>query len=138
MVTEFKIQVPEGMEIDRENSTFECIKFKSKDLTYQEISKKFQPYNYSVSTNAKNLSKLITFRKLLEIADYLNGDWKPDWNDVKQIKYFILYNEYNVNQKIYVEDCYYTNQGIAYFSSYENAKKAIDIIGEKELRQLFL
>ena len=138
MVTEFKIQVPEGMEIDRKNSTFECIKFKSKDLTYQEISKKFQPYNYSVSTNAKNLSKLITFRKLLEVADYLNGDWKPDWNDVKQIKYFILYNEYNANQKIYVADCYYTNQGIAYFSSYENAKKAIDIIGEEELRQLFL
>ena len=138
MVTEFKIQVPEGMEIDRENSTFECIKFKSKDLTYQEISKKFQPYNYSVSTNAKNLSKLITFRKLLEVADYLNGDWKPDWNDVKQIKYFILYNEYNVNQKIYVEDCHYTNQRIVYFSSYENAKKAIDIIGEEELRQFYL
>ena len=138
MITEFKIQVPEGMEIDRENSTFECIKFKPKDLTYQEISKKFQPYNYSVSTNAKNLSKLITFRKLLEVADYLNGDWKPDWNDVKQIKYFILYNEYNVNQKIYIEDCYYTNQGIAYFSSYENAKKAIEIIGEEELRQFYL
>lgn len=25
---EFKIQVPEGYEIDKENSTFECIKFK--------------------------------------------------------------------------------------------------------------
>lgn len=40
MVTEFKIQIPEGMEIDRENSTFDCIKFKPKELTYQEISKK--------------------------------------------------------------------------------------------------
>ena len=138
MKTEIRIQVPEGMEIDRENSTFECIKFKLKDLTYQEISKKFQPYNYSVSTNAKNLSKLITFRKLLEVANYLNGDWKPDWNDVKQIKYFILYNEYNVNQKIYIEHCYYTNQGIVYFSSYENALKAIKIIGEEELKQFFL
>ena len=26
---EFKIQIPEGYEIDKENSTFECIKFKS-------------------------------------------------------------------------------------------------------------
>lgn len=138
MVTEFKIQVPEGMEIDRENSTFECIKFKLKDLTYQEISKKFQPYNYSVSTNAKNLSKLITFRKLLEVADYLNGDWKPDWNDAKQIKYFILYNKHNVNQKIYVEDCYYANYSIVCFSSKENAEKAINIIGEEELRQFYL
>lgn len=52
MKTEFKIQVPEGMEIDRENSTFECIKFKPKELTYQEIAKKFQPYNSSVCTNS--------------------------------------------------------------------------------------
>lgn len=135
MITEFKIQVPEGMEIDRKNSTFECIKFKSKDLTYQEISKKFQPYNYSVSTNAKNLSKLVTFRKLLEVADYLNGDWKPDWNDVNQSKYFISYNK---NKKIYVEGCYYTNHNLVYFSSYEKALKAIEIIGEEELRQFYL
>ena len=84
MITEFKIQVPEGMEIDKENSTFECIKFKSKDLTYQEISKKFQPYNYSVYTNTDHLSKLKTFRQLLEVADYLNGDWKPDWTNDTQ------------------------------------------------------
>lgn len=30
MDNEIKINVPEGMEIDKENSTFECIKFKSK------------------------------------------------------------------------------------------------------------
>ena len=133
MVTEFKIQVPEGMEIDRENSTFECIKFKPK-LSYQEISKKF-PKNYSVSTNANHLSKLLTIRQLLEVADYLNGDWKPDWTDINQPKYFI---SYTVSQKIYVDACYYTNQGIAYFSSRENAEKAINIIGEKNLLNLYL
>ena len=136
MVTEFKIQVPEGMEIDRENSTFECIKFKSKELTYQEISKKFQPYNYSVSTNAKNLSKLVTFRKLLEVADYLNGNWKPDWNDVNQSKYFISYNHRNKTLDIFSR--HYLDSGKIYFSSKENALKAIDIIGEEELRQFYL
>ena len=30
MNNEIKINVPEGMEIDKENSTFECIKFKPK------------------------------------------------------------------------------------------------------------
>lgn len=134
METEIKIQVPEGMEIDRENSTFECIKFKPKELTYQEIAKKFQPYNSSVSTNTDHLSKLITFRKLLEVANYLNGDWKPDWNDENQIKYFI----YNINQKFYIEGYYYTNQGIVCFSSKENAEKAINIIGEKNLLNLYL
>ena len=29
-IKELKIQVPEGYEIDKENSTFECIKFKQK------------------------------------------------------------------------------------------------------------
>ena len=131
METEIRIQIPEGMQIDRENSTFECIKFKPKELTYEEIAKKFRPYNSSVFTNKYYLSKLLTFRKLLEVADYLNGDWKPDWNDVNQIKYYI---SYNTDQKFYVEGCYYTNQGIAYFSSRENAEKAIKIIGKEELK----
>ena len=37
METEIRIQVPEGMEIDKENSTFECIKFKPKEITYVDI-----------------------------------------------------------------------------------------------------
>ena len=134
MVTEFKIQVPEGMEIDRKNSTFECIKFKPKELTYIEISKKF-PKNPSVSVNARHFSKLLIIRQLLEVADYLNGDWKPDWNDMNQVKYVI---SYNVNKKIFIEGCYYTNYSIVCFSSKENAEKAIEIIGEKNLLNLYL
>ena len=135
METEIRIQVPEGMEIDRKNSTFECIKFKSKDLTYQEISKKFQPYNYSVSTNAKNLSKLITFRQLLEVADYLNGDWKPDWTNDTQYKYIISYN--SKTRTLFIQNYWY-NPGVICFSSKEKALKAIEIIGEEELRQFYL
>ena len=133
MVTEFKIQIPEGMEIDKENSTFECIKFKPKELTYIEISKKF-PKSSSVSTNGRHLSKLLIIRQLLEVADYLNGDWKPDWNDINQPKYFI---SYNVSKKIFVDACYYVNYGIVCFSSKENAEKAINIIGEKNLLNFF-
>ena len=133
MVTEFKIQIPEGMEIDKENSTFECIKFKPKELTYIEISKKF-PKSSSVSTNGRHLSKLLIIRQLLEVADYLNGDWNPDWNDINQPKYFI---SYNVSKKIFVDACYYVNYGIVCFSSKENAEKAINIIGEKNLLNFF-
>lgn len=74
MVTEFKIQIPEGMEIDRENSTFECIKFKPKELTYRDIIKHLS-YDYPVFTsNEGHRLKCATFRKLLEVAEYLNGD----------------------------------------------------------------
>ena len=39
---ELKIQVPEGYEIDKENSTFECIRFKliKKGITYKNVSNK--------------------------------------------------------------------------------------------------
>lgn len=39
---EIKIQVPDGYEIDKENSTFECIKLKpiNKFLTYEDVAKK--------------------------------------------------------------------------------------------------
>ena len=85
MVTEFKIQIPEGMEIDRENSTFECIKFKPKELTYIEISKKF-PKSSSVSTNGRHLSKLLIIREVLEVADYCNGEWKRDCSNDTEYK----------------------------------------------------
>ena len=135
MKTEIKIQVPEGMEIDRENSTFECIKFKPKELTYQEIAKKF-PKNSSVLTNADHFLKLVTFRKLLEVADYLNGDWKPDWKNKKQIKYSILYD--HEIKKLSLFEFRSKNLSIPCFSSRENALKAIEIIGEEELKQFYL
>ena len=135
METEIRIQVPEGMEIDKESSTFECIKFKPKEITYQEIAKKFQPYNSSVSANAKHLLKLITFRKLLEVADYLNSDWKPDWNDETQYKYYISYD--GGYETFFIDNRCFVNQGVVYFSSKENALKAIEIIGKEELKQFF-
>ena len=39
METEIRIQVPEGMEIDKENSTFECIKFRPKKITYFDVTR---------------------------------------------------------------------------------------------------
>ena len=135
MKTEIRIQIPEGMEIDRENSTFECIKFKPKKLTYIEVSKKF-PKNSSVLTNTDHFLKLVTFRKLLEVADYFNGDWKPDWKNKKQIKYSILYD--HEIKKLSLFEFRSKNLSIPCFSSKENALKAIKIIGEEELKQFFL
>ena len=136
MVTEFKIQVPEGMEIDKENSTFDCIKFKPKELTYHDIMKHLS-YGYPVFTsNEGHRLKCITFRKLLEVADYLNGNWKPDWNNYNQCKYYISYS--SKTRTFFIQNCWYVNPSIVCFSSKENALKAIDIIGEEELRRFFL
>ena len=134
METEIRIQVPEGMEIDKENSTFECIKFKPKGITYTDIQNKLD-YNCNIVLISKHRLKCIIFRKLLEVADYLNDDWKPDWNNISQGKYFILYNK--EENKFEIDYRSYRNAEPVYFSSRENALKAIEIIGEEELKQLF-
>ena len=135
MKTEIRIQVPEGMEIDRKNSTFECIKFKPKEITYADISCMMVPYNYTVYTTARHQQKCVIFRKLLEVADYLNGDWKPDWNNYNQCKYYISYS--SKTRTFCIQNCWYVNPSIVCFSSKENALKAIKIIGE-ELKQFYL
>ena len=45
---ELKVQAPEGYEIDKENSTFECIKFKSikKNVTYKDVGNKLFGHSY--------------------------------------------------------------------------------------------
>ena len=95
METEIRIQVPEGMEIDKEHSTFECIKFKPKKLTYDYISSIMSPKTYPVYTIKRHQLKCDTFRKLFEVSDYLNGDWKPDWENQRQKKYYIYYDHEN-------------------------------------------
>ena len=124
-----EIEVPEG-----KKAIWKDGKIIFEDITYYDISKKL-PYNSTVHTNVKYQSKCITFRKLLEVANYLNGDWKPDWNNQEQYKYVIAYNH---TEKTFDTDYFrYLSENTVYFSSKENAKKAIEIIGEEELKQFF-
>ena len=94
---ELKIQAPEGYEIDKENSTFECIKFKpiKKGITYKNVSNKLfndneKIYYYTDScgdiqfcqttnvedannaTNVKQLKRILALNQLLNIAEYYN------------------------------------------------------------------
>lgn len=58
MNNEIKINVPEGMEIDKENSTFECIRFKPKKKELPKTWKEFcdnnpiKPDEFFISTNS--------------------------------------------------------------------------------------
>lgn len=92
---EIKIKVPEGYEIDEENSTLECIKFKpikKKELTYEDVADNlFCKLYYYISgrskivigppesnkdknnaTDKKQLEKLLALNQLLNIAEYYN------------------------------------------------------------------
>lgn len=95
---EIKINIPEGYEIDKENSTFECIKFKSKEdisnLTYKNVCISLFPNDEGYYTNTdgdivknyiggvleepnnapnrKQLERLLALNQLLNIAEYCN------------------------------------------------------------------
>lgn len=143
MEKEIKIIPPEGYVIDEENSTFECIKFKhDKDhLTYDDIAEKLFPKDgFYVNPCPKNIKchhlnnyasykqnlRLSVISKLMNVAKYLNGDWKPDWNNNTEDKWFLGIKD----NKIYTDSIITYNSGLVYFKTKELAQKAIKILGE--------
>lgn len=88
------INIPDGMEIDVENSDLKTgiIKFKKKELRYEDIknSLDLQGNRTGIPVDDNNAFKLRATDRLMNIARYYNGDWKPDWSSVEN-KYYIIY-----------------------------------------------
>lgn len=152
---EIKITVPEGYEIDRENSTFECIKFKKKGLTYENIAEKlfknkrtyfigamsnisdYAPEGNGVylpnqASSKKQLQRLLAINKLMNVAEYLNEGWKPDWKDPLKSKWYILWDNCSNKFEIGYRNSY--TSGPVYFKTPDLALQAIEIIGEEEVK----
>lgn len=154
------IDIPEGYEIDEENSTFECIKFKRKGLTYEYIAKELFLYKecYFTDTNGKIKStsrlhlgydqvnnftsekqaeKLLAINKLMNVAKYLNDGWKPDWNNADEKKYYITVDNFSGNSKIIIHYNYIINNSSVYFKTEKLAKEAIGILGEDTIGVIY-
>ena len=119
------IHIPEGMEIDLENSNLAkgIVKFKKKNITYKDVEDtlKLGKNCKSIIINESNASKLVALSKLMNIAKYYNGYWKPDWNNSDKSKYYIRYNT-----GTYAVDCNYTyNYGNIFFKNKEDAQAVI-------------
>jgi hypothetical protein len=148
---EIKITVPEGYEIDKENSTFECIKFKKKALTYSDIEDKIIAQRnrggitagwFASDTSCTtfgthpvgskpNLKSLIALNKLMNVAEYLN-EKTLDWNNDNQTKWYIYYDHQ-------AGLCGLSCNGIlqassVYFDSEKHARQAIEILGEDTIK----
>ena len=122
------IDIPEGMEIDLENSDLAkgIVRFKQSITTYKDVEDtlKLGINCKSIMVNKNNVSKLVTLSKLMNIAKYYNGDWKPNWGSLMESKYYIYYstrsNTYGVSNTSS------TNYGNIYFRLYKDAKAVID------------
>lgn len=88
------INIPDGMEIDVENCDFDTgvIKFRKKELRYEDIenSLDLEGNRTGIPVDDNNAFKLCATDRLMNIARYYNGDWKPDWSSVEN-KYYIIY-----------------------------------------------
>lgn len=154
---ELKIVPPEGMEYYIENGEVRFREIK-KSLTYDDISYNLfygKKHHYISSSNVekpieaecgtivnydwparctskKQAQKLLAINKLMNVAKYLNGDWKPDWNDNDKGKYFVLMDYYNNNMIVDCNTSFMYNT--VYFKSKELAQQAIDILGEETIK----
>ena len=121
------IDIPEGMEIDLENSDLAkgIVKFKNK-IIYRDVEDtlKLGKNCKSIIINESNASKLVALSKLMNIAKYYNGDWNPNWRSLTESKYYIYYctrsNIYGVSN---TSSTKYIN---IYFRLYKDAKAVID------------
>lgn len=119
------IDIPEGMEIDTENSSLAegIIKFKSKCITYSKIINSFNSItNTNVYIHSSDTKALKAIAQLMNIAKYYNGDWKPNWSNPSEYKYFIVYNN-----STYIVDYNWTSiYNRIYFKNKKDAQSVID------------
>lgn len=152
-IKDLKIIPPKGMEYYIEDGEIRFREIK-KNLTYNDIAKELFEYNktyyndawanikcvketlvnyYNANncTSKNQLEKLFAINKLMNVAKYLNGDWKPDWEEYNgEFKYYIqLYHKLlNISYTTHY------NGSFVYFKSEELAKQAIDILGEETIK----
>ena len=125
------INIPKGMEIDLEKSdlTKGIVKFKKKDITYDDILQVIDSIKLIVSTYC--IDKILAISQLMNIARYYNGDWKPDWSSIDKYKYSITYNGRDDNYVVDYNSIYtYSN---IYF---KNRKDAIAVINNPNFRDI--
>lgn len=118
------IDIPEGMEIDIENSDLAkgIVKFKKHNITYDDILQ-VCPTNFSgVRIRTHCMDKILAISQLMNIAKYYNEDWEPDWSNQNEYKYSIIYdrNTYKVDHN------WTTISSNIYFKNRDDAQYVID------------
>lgn len=117
-----------------------CKKLFLKKRTYWLGNKKINylysdEYNYNDLNNCTSIAQakhVAAFIKLQNIAKYLNGDWKPNFDSDDK--------KWNINKDgdTFIEMYTRTlNKASVYFKSQELTKEAIRLMGEDSLNDLF-
>lgn len=108
-----------------------------KKVTYDDIEKCLAKQFWcgienTNCTSKKQLEKLIAINKLMNVQKYIEKGWQPNWSDLIQDKFFILWRNERNTLEVSTHSQMQTSN--IYFSSKENAHKAIEILGEDVIR----
>ena len=119
------LDIPKGMEVDVEKSDLKAgiIAFKKKEISYADVlsalaDKGVCPADMKVPEVIAE--KIIALARLMTIAKYYNGDWKPDWNSHEYKHNIMRTSEYGITS------CGSYNEGAIYFKNKEDAQAVID------------
>lgn len=125
-IKKLTINIPGGMEIDIENSDLKAgvIMFKKKLINFDDVWHALisKDCNAELNLFIKNQKKLDAIHKLMNIASYYNGDWKPDWKKSGEDKHNIM----RTGGAYGITSSSTYNEGTVYFKNKEDAQAVID------------
>lgn len=120
------INIPEGMEIDIQNSNLKAgvIKFKKKEIDYLDVCTSLGSDTKLLPITTTNCEKVKAIDKLIDIANYYNRGWKPDWGNKDELKFYIAFD---AESSYYTVKCrYMMSYNIVYFKNRKDAQAVID------------
>lgn len=134
-----EIEIPKGMQVDLDKSDLSkgLVYFKEVEFVWPKSVDEIPRREYYLNNNgdigcnsvtvnnihmstyerAYEISALI---QLLELIDYVNQGWVPDWGNNSELKYCIV----NINTEIYVSPC--MGNRVIHFKDSETAEKFLD------------
>lgn len=129
-LNDLHIDCPKGYSIDVEHSDLSkgIIKFKDANITLEDIpciirdNIKINAFISKSSTYYNYLNKLKAIGTLIDIANYYNKGWKPDWNNDKEYKYCIVFS----NNSYFITYKFEMNYGSIFFKNRKDAQAVID------------
>ena len=119
------LDIPKGMEVDVEKSDLKAgvIKFRKKKICYADVLSTLaykDVYPADIKVPEMIAGKIIALARLMTIAKYYNGDWKPDWNSQEYKHNIMRTSEYGITSSSNY------NEGTIYFKNKEDAQAVID------------
>lgn len=127
-LNDLHIDCPKGYSIDAEHSDLSkgIIKFKKDNITYKDIEDalNLEKDLTGVACNINNVAKLSAIDKLINIANYYNKDWKPNWNNISENKFYIIFRCYTNFYDVTCIQQIISN--VVYFKNEEDAQAVID------------